>query len=386
MKHGMTLTSLLLAVALSGIIAVFGGRLVVNQMFMAATAELIDKGDAIMQFYLNALRDREVWRCTVFDTANATFRNLLFAGAGTNAQVSLREPNCKPLTSIAPTKVKGQEWRNHPILFSSVDRGKELLPKTGKYVGDAIAGPSVGATEGWWKIDLKAKKEGGEGDVDLILTLCLQESIYTQKHEGHKQVPRGYRYKCSEPSSKHMTRRVRYSENAIKDDCSNKAIISVDDRTATRTIGCSRQSLLTIPATKPSAWQLAPTRQLREQDVTRQGVIPETCPGRRPIVHVSRGDVDCGSGALVRQLPTSCPTDRAGMDKVLCGFSEGGEATCCTPKGPKGPKGLQGCPPVIVINEDNMSNRICRPNISNDETCPGLTNYIVTSRPLRCLQ
>ena len=375
MKHGMTLTSLLVAVALSGIIAVFGGRLIINQMFMAATAELIDQGDTVMSFYVNALRDREVWRCTLFDTANEDFRKLVLGGIGTTAQVSLRDPRCKSLvgsSAIAPTRFGLHEWRNHPILSSNTDRGKELLPKAGKYVGDSISGDDVGASDGWWKINLEAKQAGGKGDVDMILKLCLQESVYTTKNKGYRHVPRGYRYKCpstSPPSSgQNMTRHIRYSENVIKDSCSSgKAIISVTDRTGPGIIstGCSSFNLLSIRSASP--YELDPLGQRTD----RQGIKPESPDDKHPVI----GTDDTGSliigtdRALVGRLPMICPTERGGIEQVLCGFTDAGSARCCTPRGPKGPKGLKGCRPVIRRNVHDNS-RICISTPDNTGHCP----------------
>lgn len=377
MKHGMTLTSLLVAVALSGIIAVFGGRLVVNQMFMAATAELIDKGDSIMQFYLNALQDRETWRCTLFDEDNGTLRKYMFTRVDqghiptAGIAIPLRGPDCdhRQISTSGVSSWQSQEVIRTRFLTGN-KRGTELIPVTGKKIGDSIMASS---TAGWWQVNLKAIPAGGRGDIDLELSLCLNETDYLTAHQGHKQVPRSYRWKCEEDENK--TRRIRYSETAISVGCSYthtsaSAIVSVTNRTAGAIdVSCS-YGLLVIPENKPSAWKLAPQHQLNKQDIARQGVTPETCPGRRPIVYVGNGDVQCGSGALVSQLPMVCSTDTPGMDKVLCGFSQEGEKTCCTPKGPKGPKGLKGCTPTIVKNQNDKSSRVCKLSCSNTETCP----------------
>lgn len=386
MNRGMTLTSLMVAVALSGIIAVFGSRLVVNQMFMAATAELIDQGDTVMSFYVNALRDRKVWRCTLFDTGNEDFRKLVLGGVGTTAQVSLRDPRCKSLTSITPTTIVGvvdplrlHEWRNHPILSGS-DRGEELLPKAGKYVGDSIAGSDVGASDGWWKINLEAKQAGGKGDVDMILKLCLQESVYVAKHKKRKQVPRAYRYVCPPVTlprtSEYMIRRVRYSENAIKKNtCSaNKAIISVGDRSqGLISTTCSDFKLLRI-GSPPSAYELDPLGERTDRQamkpsscITRDNVHRITgrhpaigtdgngnliCPTNQVLLHSlgvgtddsgANGGSLCGRETVIDRNWRGIDTTR-NLDLVVCGINKDGTIRCCSRKGPKGPDGLKGCP------------------------------------------
>ena len=404
MKRGMTLTSLLVAVALSGIIAVFGGRLVVNQMFMAATAELIDKGDSVMQFYLSALQDYSSWRCTLFDTANGRLRKYMLTtvtGGNIPAEgtaIELRGPDCdRPLA----TRLTGNNWKSQELLrkhiLSGTRRGTLLIPSSGKKISNSVM---TSSSTGWWEVNLKAIPAGGRGDIDLELSVCLNVTNYNNAHKGRKQVPRSYRWKCG---SEKNTRRVRYSETATNVGCSPSnamAIVSVTDRhSGAVNISCSHR-LLTIPQNPPNTWRLAPTRQLGKEDVRRQGIKPRpfpfTCPGNRPVVHITGGEIKCGLGALVDDLSLAsqvtndssalCGEETSGLERVLCGFSESGIAICCTPKGPKGPKGLKGCPPVIVKDEDNKYNRICRPNISNTDTCPGITtNYIVTSRPSRCL-
>lgn len=407
MKRGMTLTSLLVAVALSGIIAVFGGRLVVNQMFMAATTELIDKGDAIMQFYVNALQDQATWRCTLFDIDNDTLRKYMFTTlsqgniSASGIGIPLRGPDCDH--PEATRLSSGNIWQRQELVrnlildgSSGKKRGTLLIPSNGKKIGNTILGSS---TTGWWQLNLKAipisplPPPSRRGDIDLELSMCLNEANYNSAHSGRKQVPRSYRWKCG---TSNKTRRLRYSETATnKAGCSTRAIVGVTNRSAGAvSISCS-YGLLAIPETAPSAWKLAPNHQLTKQDVSRQGVIPltqATCRGRKPVVHVSGGNVVCGSGALVEALSGPgdsplCGTDN-GIEKVLCGFTNMGRNRCCTPKGPKGPKGLKGCPALIVTEaryKDRKATRVCKPRRTNTETCPNHGgNYMVSSRPSGC--
>ena len=382
MKSGMTLTSILVAVALSGIIAVFGSRLVLNQIYMTATASLIDKGNTIMQFYANVLRDKEVWRCTLFDSANAGLKNYVLGTGAAVTQLSLREPNCRQLPSITPTRSSdGQEWHTHPTLTGG-DRGGELLPKTGKYIADSVI-DGTGSSHGWWKINLDVTGGGGRGDVDINLKLCLQESVFISKHKGYTQVPKSYKYKC--PNN--LTRRIRYNENAIQDDCASKAIISVTDRGGAGIINatCSTNSLLSFAAGSVAEHRLAPDGLFRPND--RQAIDPSTCTNRHPIIGTdSSGKLICGSGqALVEAISAGsalCGTD-GGIEQVLCGFTVTGKPKCCTPKGPKGPKGLKGCQPVIRRGVNNLT-RVCisRPGTGH---CPyeGDRDRIISSN-LRC--
>ena len=64
---GLTLTSLMIAMALSGVISVAGVRLVANQMKGMQILDLVDKGDAIYKFYSNLLHDDMVWWCSLYD-------------------------------------------------------------------------------------------------------------------------------------------------------------------------------------------------------------------------------------------------------------------------------------------------------------------------------
>lgn len=375
MNSGMTLTSLLLAVALSGIIAVFGGRLIVNQMYMSATAELIDKGNTIMQFYLNILRDREVWRCTMFDTDNTAFKNYVLGNGGAVSGVNLRGPNCD-----------WHDWRSHPNLTDApgFKRGDDLLPditsspNNYKYIGDSITEKNVSSDDGWWKLGLIVKSGGGKGDVDLELILCLEETVYTDKHKKRAQVPRGYKYKCSEPETDHMIRRVRYSENAIRNTCSRRAVTEVGDRTGVGVISVdclSSPVLLQFFVDSVDEHKLAPDGLNRTSD--RQAIEPIPIPSNRhPIVGINtNGKLTIGTDrALVRSLAARnmlCGKDNSGtgMEKVLCGFTNMGEKICCTPKGPKGPKGLKGCRPAIRRDVHNSS-RICISTPNNTGHCP----------------
>ena len=380
MKRGMTLTSLLLAVALSGIIAVFGGRLIVNQMFMAATAELIDKGDAVMQFYLNALRDREVWRCTIHDSSNTGFREYVFGTGVAVTGISLREPRCQTLNpTLNPA---GQEWQTHPTLTGS-NRSGELLPSgTAKYVGDSISGASVGSGDGWWKVELKVEPAGGRGDVDLVLNLCLQETVYTDKHKGQAQVPRGYRYKC--PTN--LTRRVRYSENAIDDDCAQKAIISVTDRRGAGVIDstCSTSALLSFNANRTTInrikHRLSPPGLGRPTN--RQAIKPIPARNHHPLIGTTgTGEVIIGTNqVLLHSLGVGVGQGQTGgslcgdelvdgrtLNLVVCGINNDGTIRCCSRKGPKGPDGLKGCPASKYY-----AVRGCSPG--NNNQCPTIPN------------
>ena len=259
MKHGLTLTSLMVAVALSGVLAVAGTRLVVNQMNTMQVMELKDKGDSIFEFYSNLLHDDKVWWCTLYDNAlrvnptptnnpNRPLRYCVLMGEECTSGTAMRlmGPDCKFKEPQAPA--------SHPLLrgrivqrFNSFGelqwqlRGVQsfkssdviLMPVDGKDLKDSATHAANG---GWWNVKVTWEHKGNSA-VDIIFTQKFDQDKWRNTSAGKRYLPK---LKMENEAEKvWRTLKVRRSANQVPvsdADAHKKAITAIALHSAGRTV------------------------------------------------------------------------------------------------------------------------------------------------------
>lgn len=209
MKHGLTLTSLMVAVALSGVLAVAGTRLVVNQMNTLRVMELRDKGDSIFEFYSNLLHDDKVWWCTLYDNVlgqnptpinNPNFhlrRCVLRAEncATSGTAMSLMGPDCRFLEPLERTgtiqhrfDAFGEWWfRPKGTLTKETYANSQvtLIPVGGKDLKDSV---TQAASDGWWNVKVTWEHKGASA-VDIIFTQTFDKDKWRNASVGKRYLP-----------------------------------------------------------------------------------------------------------------------------------------------------------------------------------------------------
>ena len=216
MTQGLTLFGTMVAVALSGVVAVLATELATNQLALAKIEELYDKRQAILKFYTDLLDNEEVIKCTI---------------AG---NTGLQEYIKKYQTSSAVNAAK---------LVPPSCSGS-LIPASGMYLGESI---SIPTPDGWWQLDFSWQGKG-KGTIDFIVELCLDRSKYEATYPTVTIPP--LQWEC--PDQK--TVRVRYSENSIaagEKDCTPKAVVDIALHTVGRAVTCSTHPLVNITNCNP---------------------------------------------------------------------------------------------------------------------------------------
>ena len=316
---GMTLTSVLVALALTSITAVFGTRLVLDQLSLANTAIIMSKGESIFRFYSALILDSDVWRATLNgDNALSNYvKGHVIASSTTMNDVALRDIG-----------------------------GNIVIPSGGMKIKDKIVAGSSAESGGWWEIKLSWIKMG-RGSVDLKLEFCLNKTAFRNAPEniGRTNIANAFRYLCSKNK---RTTRIRYSENSVQTspNCAaqGKAIkyISLHSGAPSRIITCSTPKLVnTNLGTCPNRSHVfaikGGTRSCTSGSTIRTGVHAESCSGGKHIQVTSSG-VTCSSNSfLVNINVTKC-----GIGKVVCGFNSDMTVQCCSAKGPDGVQGKRG--------------------------------------------
>ena len=262
-KLGLTLTSIMVAVGLSGILAVAGVRLVTNQMNALRVMELIDKGDSIYKFYSNLLHDDKVWWCTLYDgkgsagsatvppSPNKALRDCVFGSGGcfsgtAGTAMQLMGPDCKFHEPTIAGKVKhrfeykhlgsgvgGLDFTTPPGL--QFERSPTtLIDAGGKTLRDSVMRPAAG----WWTVEVRWQ-EMGNNAVDLI---------FTQKFDADKWRAAPAAGKRHLPELNYpRALRVRRSTNYVsgETDCSDKAAVEIALHTLKRDVTCGQQLVKT---------------------------------------------------------------------------------------------------------------------------------------------
>ena len=271
-KLGLTLTSIMVAVGLSGILAVAGVRLVVNQMNALRVMELIDKGDAIYKFYSNLLHDDKVWWCTLYEgkevnppptppNPNQALRDCIFGKGGgscfsgnAGTAMKLMGPDCKFNEPLVAGKIK-HRFKYDPSNLGGgafdfkADYGGlkqfesssvTFIREGGKTLKDSVmVEPSDGY--GWWNVELRWT-EVGNNAVDLIFTQKFDADKWRdapaagKRHLPELNYPREFR--------------VRRSTNYLQDPgCGAAAVTSIALHTDNRQLDCHPSPLVRTVST-----------------------------------------------------------------------------------------------------------------------------------------
>ena len=311
--NGLTLTSILVALALSGIVAVFSTRMVTDQMALANTAVLLAKGDSVFRFFNGIISDSDVWEKTLEHSSNSSLKTYV-KGHGTS--------------------VDSSSTRNTLTLIDHLN--KVVIPSGGVKLKDTI---STNVTGGWWDVKLSWIKMG-HGSVDLIFELCLDKTNFQSapENDGRKAIANSFGYLCP----KKREARIRYSENSLKaTNCGGKAVVAVNHHSHpnSRRVTCSTYNLIN------------PTLSCGDRTFVHEvgsgiGVCASGRVGAQPItcyngsfVQINRdGTLSCSSDRfLVKKSQSSCP-----HPYVVCGFNSSRGVQCCNSTGPTGAQGPRG--------------------------------------------
>lgn len=285
MTHGLTLTSLMVAVALSGVLAVAGTRLVVNQMNTLRVMELREKGDSIFRFYSNLLHDDKVWWCTLYDgtpaaaTPNKAMRDCVLGGAtcpsGEQA-MRLMGPDCT---------IKFTDRGTRDFSTGNFTVGTEFIGTGGKSLKDSAMQAASG---GWWNVKITWEHRSNRA-VDLILTQTFNKSRWQNAPAGDKR----YLPNLQAGVGTGRKLRVRRSTNyAPSNSDRTRAVIGMHQHTIGRSATHHSSPLVD---TTPSALG--------------------GCHNSDPKGQVVKSTTAC-SGNRVAVTPTNCGTQSSVIDRI----------------------------------------------------------------------
>ena len=312
-NRGMTLTSIMVAVALSSIIAVFGTRMITDQLTLANTAVLIAKGDSVFRFFSGLVMDSDIWEKTLDNDSG--LKNYV-----------------KGHTTSTSSKTRTK----------MVDiNGKTLIPSTGATLKDAISSSVSG---GWWKVDLFWEGKG-KGTVDMILELCLSKTAFQNdpKNDGKKAIANSFAFLCEK--NKKKTMRIRYSEQSLQArSCNGRAVVAIDRHSAStsRQVRCSSYRLVNTNQQCANGTFLNKIQSGSGECATgRTGVDPTTCRRGSFLQVLSNGTTRCSTAKLlVKRNEGRCPASGGSPEHdVVCGFESDMSVRCCKSKGEKGVQG-----------------------------------------------
>ena len=295
MKHGLTLTSLMVAVALSGVLAVAGTRLVVNQMNTLRVLELKDKGDSIFEFYTNLLHDDKVWWCSLYDyestitpataktvhTPNKAMRDCVLAqvaSCDSSGTMRLIGPDCQiKFTEVGTRNFNAGDYRPGTI----------FIPPREKFLKDSVMTEASG---GWWGVKVTWEDKGNRA-VDLILTQTLNEERWESAATGKRYLP----------ELQNREFRIRRSTNYVPSNSdTTKAVTKIALHTASRLVSHHNDPLVNTTAT-PVGLGDCHLRDPKGQVV------------------MSVGSTNACSGNRVAVTPTSCVSRYSVIDRIGSG-------------------------------------------------------------------
>ena len=294
---GFTLTSIMVAVGLSGVLAVAGVRLVVNQMNALRVMELIDKGDAIYKFYSNLLHDDKVWWCTLYDgmegsatvppNPNKALRECVFGkgGCGSSMPMMLKGPDCKFDKPPGRQRFKQSGALDFDPGGNFRSSNVPLIPDVGKDLKESVMKADSG---GWWNVDLKWTDVGNNA-VDLI----FEQKFDADKWRSAPTAGKRYMPELNYP----RTFRIRRSTNYLSGSgCGAAAVTEIGLHTASRNVVCGASLVNTV------------------------GNL-DKCPKLAPLGQVVHSTTAC-SGPRVSVTPTNCGRENSVIWKIGDGTSE----------------------------------------------------------------
>ena len=250
-QNGMTLASIMVALALSGVLAVSAMQMIANQMQAMRVMELSDKGDAIFRFYSNLLHDDTVWWCTLYDgiegtatALNQKLRHCVFGkGNCSGTAMDLKGPDCKFLEPLVSGRARSRfkvtgdldfdkkNFRSSSIAF--IKDGSKTLRRS-------VTRDNSG---GWWQLQLQWQ-HAGQRSVDLIFTQSFDINKWRNAAPGRRYTP-----KLNYPRQLRIRRSAAYvsgSGGGLSYGCGSKAVVSIDLYTQSRTVTCSEHPLVDL--------------------------------------------------------------------------------------------------------------------------------------------
>ena len=253
-QKGMTLASVLVAVALTSALAVVASKLVSNQAKLNKIMTLTDQRDMITRFYSALLHNRVVWRCTLYDSNN---RHLLEYISDTtnslaNDKFELRTPDCKfkervgSLTTPAGDTTSGiEELHTLTAAHGSGDHYRSssaFFATNPMHLKESL---TTHDADGWWIVELTADPIA-KGSVDLVLTVTFDHAKYKTAHANFDP-----------PDIRDVvTYKVRKGDpnvEGVSEDCADHAVVAIDDlATGIRNITCSEDPLVKISNLPPN--------------------------------------------------------------------------------------------------------------------------------------
>ena len=251
MKHtGMTITSVLVAVALTSALAVATAKLISNQAKLNKIMTLTDQRDMIVRFYSALMHNRLAWRCTLYDPQNsALLAYITNTTASFSGNVELRTPDCKfkenfnttgtakgieELLVLTGTHGSGDHYRSSDAFF---DTNNPVM------LGDSLTEHN---NDGWWQVRLTGSAIA-KGSIDLTLAVEFDEVKYKAKHGGFD--PPDIR-----DTVVYKVRKGDPNIQDVKSTCAdNEAITAIDDLRSDRGVTCSDDFLVDVPNIKPGA-------------------------------------------------------------------------------------------------------------------------------------
>ena len=314
-NSGMTVTSMLVALALTSVTAVFGTRLVIDQLSLANSVIIMSKGESIFRFYSALVLDSDAWQATL------------------NGNTTLRDYVKKYDVSSSSTK--------HALDLRDA-MGNIMIPSGGMALkNEVVYNPAI--TGGWWEVELSWVKMG-KGSVDLILELCLNKTNFQSAPEnlGRKNIANAFGFLCS---NKKRTTRIRYSENSVQLPATTcgaqgKAVMAISTHNApnSRVVTCSTHEL--VNSNRRCGGRklvFAISSGVGSCTVQRTGVHNVSCTGGRHVQVESSGLRCSVNSFLVNRSGSKC-----GAGSVVCGFNSDMTVQCCSATGPEGAQGPRG--------------------------------------------
>ena len=324
--QGLTLISMLVAIGLTGVVAVTSVTLINNQMTAKKVLEIIDKRSAIVNFYSNIMRDGDVWKCTLNHKTGGSFTNADLRNYVINLNTFVGSGG---VTIVAP------------------DCATVLVAATGKMLGDSITAEDA---NGWWTIAITWQGMG-KGGVDISLEVSLDKDRFDAQHSFKlKQL------------IKNQTIKVHHSENTTQgNSCEGsdyeEAVTGINLHTAAdnRKINCSGNRYRIV--------QLA----------TKSGCSPPHL-----ISNITpKGEIICSAGVAVTPFPSSNNAALRGLgasgnffrdatrvliEDIDCssGAVEVSSGGLSCDNNPQGPPGEPGCdwPYAMELGGNTIEDRI----------------------------
>ena len=301
-RQAFTLTSLLVSVALTGIVAAVVLKTFINQLTLTRVIDVIDSRSAIVGFYSDLLRDDSVWQCTLRHNTDLRDYVVNLSTLVTQGGLDIIAPDC----SIV------------------------LAESAGRKLGDSL---NVADANGWWTVT-PTWSGVGKGAVDLTLEVSIDRNVFDAQH--------GFKLR---QTINNKIIKVHRSENSTQvNNCRGagyeEAVTSIDPHTAlqNRRLKCSGADYRIIKTSSGCTLPHLIGNITDEGDIectTDVAVLPSP-----PDRNTALNGLDV-SGVFTRDtLRTLVETKDCGSG-VIGSISTDGHISCSS--SPVGPPGARGC-------------------------------------------